>query len=181
MQKSNFWSILLLENDINCFLRASWKNMILKWESYSESDFQVKFYNVSDFQLNFWNVSEIEKNLHSEIHVLNYVTLWNWRFCIFRAAGKYLILKWHFYDAPHFETKYYNVWDFELNIFKRVRNWKKVWIKKNHVMNQGTPRKRRFLDFSGLSGKHNFGETNLQTILFSTKTFTTIQILQLKF
>ena len=61
MQKNNFWSILLLENDINCFIRASWKNMILKWESYSESDFEVKFYNVSDFQLNFWNVSEIEK------------------------------------------------------------------------------------------------------------------------
>ena len=51
-------------------------------------------------------------------------------FAFFVPLGNAWLLKWHFYDAPHFETKYYNVWDFELNILNRVRNWNKVWIKK---------------------------------------------------
>ena len=61
---------------------------------------------------------------------LNYVTTWNRRVCFFRAPEKCLISKWDFYDAPHFEIKYYNVWDFELNILKGVRIWNKVWIQK---------------------------------------------------
>ena len=52
MQKVKFWSMLLRESDIICFIRASSKSMILNWQNYVACDFEIKLYKVSDFEMN---------------------------------------------------------------------------------------------------------------------------------
>ena len=86
--KKRSWSILLRGNDIICIIRASSKNMILKWESYSVSCFETKLYNESDVELNFWNQSEFEKGLFSKNDVIKHVTPRNRHFLRFPCSSE---------------------------------------------------------------------------------------------
>ena len=171
MQKSNFWSILLHENDIFCFSRASWKNMILKWESYGESDSEVKLYNVSDFESKIWNVPDFEKKVAFKNDVINHVTLRNRQFlhfpCLFETqhfGRKFLqcvrlgIQKSTKNQMFHLKNlQCVRIWTeafttcHTLNFkkLKRGRNWKKIALR-NSRFELCYPVKPTFLHFSCL-------------------------------
>ena len=183
IQKSVFWSISLRENYKSCIIRASSKNMILKWESYSVSCFETKLYNESDVELNFWNQSEFEKGLFSKNDVIKYVTPRNRHFLRLPCSSEtqYFrlktlqclrlgIQKWtrkqNFCPKTlqcvriWFET-FTTCQVLNLKISKRVRVWEKSLQSKNYFSKYVTPWQGRFLLFACFFGSF-FRKWNLQ-------------------